>query len=224
MTRWFVVRVGGAALCGTALIGLLHLPAARPLLAWLGACPIRATPMATERARGRALVRLRGTVAAPARPALGFTLDVATLADVRAWAAGHRLACAASMQDTLLKCDDVPAAAIPGAREPVDEVAFGFRASDGRLASVTTITAGLAASAASARVTATAASLSAAIGAAPTASRLPSGAWDAAGPVLVAYRFSDYIAGVSAMPMSTPGRGVVLREYYTSARASIEEE
>ena len=223
MTRWFVVRVGGAALCGTALIGLLHLPAARPLLAWLGACPVRATPTATERARAHALVRLRGTVAAPTRPALGFTLDTTTLADVRAWAAGHRLACAASMQDTLLKCDGVPAAAIPGATEPVDEVAFGFRASDGRLASVTTITAGLAASAASARLTATAASLSAAIGA-PTASRLPSCAWDAAGPVLVAYRFSDYIAGVSAMPMSTPGRGVVLREYYTSARASIEEE
>src|SRR4029079_7324212 len=75
MTRWFVVRVGGAALCGTALIGLLHLPAARPLLAWLGACPVRATPIATERARARALVRLRGTVAAPTRPALGFTLD-----------------------------------------------------------------------------------------------------------------------------------------------------
>jgi len=223
MTRWFVVRVGGAALCGTALIGLLHLPAARPLLAWLGACPVRATPTATERARARALVRLRGTVAAPARPALGFTLDTTTLADVRAWADGHRLACAASMQDTLLKCDGVPAAAIPGAKAPVDEVAFGFRARDGRLASVTTITAGLAASAASARLTATAASLSAAIGA-PTASHLPSGAWDAAGPVLVAYRFSDYIAGVSAMPMSTPGRGVVLREYYTSARASIEEE
>ena len=223
MTRWFVVRVDGAALCGTALIGLLHLPAARPLLAWLGACPVRATPVATERARARALVRLRGTVAAPTRPALGFTLDTTTLADVRAWAAGHRLACAASMQDTLLKCDGVPAAAIPGAKAPVDEVAFGFRASDGRLASVTTITAGLAASAASARLTATAASLSAAIGA-PTARHLPSGAWDAAGPVLVAYRFSDYIAGVSAMPMRAPGRGVVLREYYTSARASIEEE
>src|SRR6185503_1744965 len=207
MTRWFVVRVGGAALCGTALIGLLHLPAARPLLAWLGACPVRATPTATERARAHALVRLRGTVAAPARPALGFTLDTTTLADVRAWADGHRLACAASMQDTLLKCDGVPAAAIPGAKAPVDEVAFGFRARDGRLASVTTTTAGLAASAASARLTATAASLSAALGAAPTASRLPTDTNDAAGPRLVAYRFSDYIAGVSATPMS--GRGVV---------------
>jgi hypothetical protein len=222
MTRWLVVRLGGAALCGTALIGLLHMPAARPLLAWLGACPVRATPMATVRARERALIGLRGTGTAPARPALGFTLDTMTLADVRAWAAGHRLACAASMQDTLLKCDGVPAAAIPGATGPVDEVAFGFRASDGRLASVTTITVGLAASAASARVTATAASLSAAIGAGPTASRLPSDASDAIGPRLVAYRFSDYIAGVSAMPMT--GRGVVVREYYTSARASIEEE
>src|SRR4029079_2661192 len=128
MTRWFVVRVGGAALCGTSLVCLLHLPAPRPLLAWLGACPVRATPIATERARARALVRLRGTVAAPARPALGFTLDTTTLADVRVWAAGHRLACAASLQDTLLKCDGVPAAAIPGAKGPGDEGAFALRA------------------------------------------------------------------------------------------------
>ena len=217
MTRWLVVRLGGAALCGTVLVGLLHLPAARPLLAWLGACPVRATPMATELARGRALVKLRGTRAAPARPALGFTLDAMTLADVRAWAASHRLACAASMQDTLLKCDGVPAAAVRGATGTIGRSRVRFPASDGRLVSVTTITAGLAAAAASARVTAIASLLANDIGAAPTASRLPSDTWDATGPLLVAYRFSDYIAGVSAMPMS--GRGIVVREHYTSARS-----
>ena len=216
MTRWFAVRLGGAALCGTILVGLLHLPAARPLLAWLGACPVRATPAATERARARALVSLRGPTPAPARPALGFTLDATGWAEVRAWARRARLSCAASMQDTLLKCEGVSGEVIASAAGSIDEVAFGFGARDGRLISVTTITAGLSVPAASERVTAIASSLSAAIGAAPSASRLPSGRWDGGGPLLVAYRFSDYIAGVSAMPMS--GRGVVVREYYTSAR------
>lgn len=217
MTRWFVVRLGGAVLGGTVLVGLLHLPAAKPLLARLGACPVRATPAATERARQRALSTLRGTERAPARPALGFTLDETKLAEVQAWARHQRLACAVSMQDTLVKCEGVPAAAVRGATGTIDEVAFGFRASDGRLVSVTTITAGLAAAAASARVTAIASLLANDIGAAPAASRLPSGTWDATGPLLVAYRFSDYIAGASAIPMS--GRGVVVREHYTSARS-----
>ena len=66
-------------------------------------------------------------------------------------------------------------------------------------------------------MTATASSLASALGAAPTASRLPSDTWDATDPLFVAYRFSDYIAGVSAMPMS--GRGIVVRDHYASARS-----
>src|SRR5262245_34608618 len=112
MMRWWTRRLGGAVLGGTILVGLLHLPAARPLLMRLGACPVRATAQQTERARRGAMDKLRGAHPAPARPALGFALDTTTLADVQAWGRGHRVRCVASMQDTLVKCDSVPAAAV----------------------------------------------------------------------------------------------------------------
>jgi hypothetical protein len=215
--RKWTVRLGGAALGVTGVVGLLHLPIARPLLALLGACPVRATPGQTELARRAALRKLRGTDPAPARPALGFTLDTTSLADVQAWARTRGIACEASMQDTLVKCDTVPAGALAtGASGTFDEVAFGFRLADRRLVNVTTLSGGFEAAAAAARFSAIAATLAGAIGAPPTAKRLPSSAWDAGGPVFVEYRYADYIAGVSAMGMT--GRGVVLREHYISAR------
>jgi hypothetical protein len=216
--RWWkwTVRLGAGTLCATGVIGFLHLPIARPLLARLGACPVRATPGRTEAARRVALSRLRGAHPAPARPALGFSLETTTLADVQAWGRTRGIACQASMQDTLLKCESVPASAVTGASGAFDEVAFGFRLADHRLVAVTTISGGLEIGAAAARFTAIAETLEGAIGTSPAAKRLPTPAWDARGPVFVEYRYIDYIAGVSAMGMQ--GRGVVMREHYTSAR------
>jgi hypothetical protein len=45
---------------------------------------------------------------------------------------------------------------------------------------------------------------------------MPSAAWDASGPLFVEYRYADYLARVSALDL--PGRGVVLRGHYLSAR------
>jgi len=218
MTWWtWTVRVGAVALGATAVIGILHMPMARPLLAMLGACPVKATPGQTEIARRAALKKLRGATPAPARPALGFDLESTTLADVQAWGRARGIACQASMQDTLLKCESVPAGAVTTrASGTFDEVAFGFRLADHRLVTVTTISSGLDVSAAATRFTAIAEMMEGALGAAPTAKRLPTTAWDARGPVFVEYRYVDYIAGVSAMGMQ--GRGVVMREHYTSAR------
>jgi hypothetical protein len=218
MNWWkWTVRIGGTALVGTGIVGVLHLPIARPLLVRLGACPVRATPKETEQARRVALRKLRGRDPAPARPALGFTLDSTSLADVRTWAQTRGIGCEASMQDTLVKCDTVPAGALTtGASGTFDEVAFGFRLADHRLVTVTTLSGGFGVAAAATRFTAIAATLADEIGAPPSAKRLPSPAWNAGGPVFVEYRYADYIAGVSAMGMT--GRGVVLREHYTSAR------
>ena len=214
--KW-IVRIGAAAAGSTALVGLLHLPAARPLLARFGAiCPVRATPQEVEAARREALRKLRGTDPAPGRPALGFELESTTLAAVHAWAKAAGIACEVSMQDTLVKCEEVPAGAVTtGGSGTLDEIAFGFRLADHRLVNITTISVGLAVKAAVSRFNGIAAALDEALGP-PTRKRLPSDAWDAKGPVFVEYRYADYIATVSALDL--PGRGLVLREHYVSAR------
>jgi hypothetical protein len=217
MDYWkWTKRAGTTALGATTIIGLLHLPMARPLLARLGECPVRATPTEIEQARRIALRALRGTDPAPARPALGFTLETTTLADVQAWARTRGIACAASMSDTLVKCDAVPAGAVTtGASGTFDEIAFGFRLADHRLVNLTTLSGGMNVSAAATRFTAVAGTLAGALGA-PTSERLPTSTWNAGGPVFVQYRYADYLAGISAMEL--PGRGVVVREHYMSAR------
>jgi hypothetical protein len=120
------------------------------------------------------------------------------------------------MQDTLVKCDGVPAGAVTtGGSGTLDEVAFGFRLADHRLVNLTTISAGLAVPAAMSRFNGIAAALDQALGT-PTRQRRPSGPWDASGPAIVEYRYADYIATVSAMEL--PGRGLIVREHYVSAR------
>jgi hypothetical protein len=217
-TLWqWSLRLGAAAIGTTALVGLLHLPAARPLLSRLGAlCPVRATPAEIENARRVALRKLRGTDPAPGRPALGFTLESTTLAAVQAWAKRAGVRCELSMQDTLLKCDAVPASAVAaGGSGTFDEVAFGFRIADHALVNLTTLSTGLDVPAASSRFNEIAGALGELLGP-PTRNRLPTASWDAKGPVFVEYRYADYVARVSAMDL--PGRGVVLRGHYLSAR------
>ncbi|MCL2449908.1 MAG: hypothetical protein FWD17_13260, partial [Polyangiaceae bacterium] len=76
-----------------AVIGALHAPFARGWLEHLGGCPLaaasRMTAVEQERARHIALGD-RGPTPAVAHPAVGFTLDVSTEDDVRAWAARTR--------------------------------------------------------------------------------------------------------------------------------------
>jgi hypothetical protein len=97
--RW-TVGLAGALAAATLGVGALHLPAARPLLALIGACPVgRASASEIEDARRIALRSLRGDTRAPARPALSFELERTTLDDVRAWArerAESRATCRAS--------------------------------------------------------------------------------------------------------------------------------
>src|ERR1700760_2214274 len=85
----------------TAVIGAMHLKAARPLLAMLGVkCPIEATGAEVEVARLESARHARGTEVAASRPALGFALDTTTLTDVKAWAEKNQVSCQESRQST----------------------------------------------------------------------------------------------------------------------------
>ncbi|HKB12598.1 MAG TPA: hypothetical protein VKD69_18175 [Vicinamibacterales bacterium] len=220
MRRWkWTIRLGGALAAATLGVGLLHLPAARPLLTRLGACPVgRASASEIEEARRIALRSLRGDAPAPARPALGFELERTTLDDVRGWARARAIACDESRESTLLVCRRVQADALESdVLQPIDEVAFVFRVRDRRLVNVTTLTAGVSPRHAADSFAAIAAALSSSLGA-PEASRLPPQRWDGTRPAFVRYRYLDYVADVSAMQL--PGRGIVMREQYMSASES----
>ena len=217
MRRWkWTIRVGGGLAAATVAVGLLHLPAARPLLARLGECPVaRVSASDIEEARRIALRSLRGDADAPARPALGFELERTTLNDVRSWARAGAIACDESRESTLLVCSHVQADALGSdGRRPIDEVAFAFRLRDRRLVNVTTLSAGVPPQNAADAVAAIAAALAASLGA-PEVSRFPPPRWDGTRPAFVRYRYLDYIADVSAMRL--PGRGIVMREQYMSA-------
>jgi hypothetical protein len=123
--RWLVV----AGLAFTALMGLAHTKAGRPLLVRMmplmklaglvGArCPlgydVAMTPQQKEDARAWFAVDHRGSLVAAERPALGFALDHTTSADVLAWAKERGVQCIRPKTGYDLDCSNVPAAALPG--------------------------------------------------------------------------------------------------------------
>jgi hypothetical protein len=212
-----------AAVAGgfTAVLGSLHTPAGRALLGRTGmSCPARrASPAAAEALRQRGVSALRGTQPAPARPALGVTLDRTRVADVQAWAAARGLACETRRQpSSFVTCRDVPLAAVwPGRTAgTIDELAFAF-APDGRLVAVDSLRRTLSGAEASRLFDGIARELAAALGSGGARAGDSSAANLAAAPMRTArlqYRFSDYVATVTAMNLA--GR-VALREQYQSA-------
>ena len=140
-------------------------------------------------------------------------LDTTTRADVDTWVTAHHLDCTESQQGTVLRCERVPAEAL-GA--PLDDLSFAFAPKTRRLVTVSTLRNQLdAASAASAMGEITAAlgtklGQGRAVGQ-PTALYLAGGELRTA---LVEYRYSDYIANVSATNL---GGRVAVREHYMSA-------
>lgn len=208
----------------TSGIGLLHLPMARPLLAWIGVgCPAKASPEEVEAARREAASAARGPTWAKARPALGFTLDRTTKAEVEAWAKAAGLSCVDAERGTVLRCSQVSAAALGGdASErapagPVDDLSFAFSAQELRLVTVTTLRTKLSADQAASALEAISGALGAHLGepgrrlGQATAGYLAGGALRTA---MVEYRYQDYLATVSATNL---GDRVALREHYMSA-------
>ncbi len=220
------VAAASAVIVATGLIGLAHAPFARSLLLRMGGCPMagaRMTPAVAEHARHMALgieAVEAATVPAPARPALGFALDSTTLQEAQSWAHRQHVDC----EDTrpgLMTCTGVRPEALgqPPAQGPIDELALEFDPRD-RLVNMTTLRTHLTPASASTVARAIVTSLAEKLG--PAGRRAGDfeppalGARPAGSISTVRYRFTDYVADVTAM--NAPSSGPSIREHYMSAR------
>jgi hypothetical protein len=215
---------GGGAVAGIAIVGALHMPWAKPLLQKIGGCPVgKATAAQVEEVRRGAVASARGTMPAPARPALGFALDASTPDEVRAWADRNHVSCTEKREGMLLACKDVPLAALGADRSAeagrADDVSFAFRPRDRALVNVTVTAYALSSDEAAARMQRAAARLEGSLGAPTTASGDASAAHLASArfaTATVEYRFSDFLAEATAT--SFGAQGVAVREHFVSAR------
>lgn len=226
-----LVRIGlGVAFAGAsivALVGLLHLPAAAPLLRRLSpaaVCPVtRGTPEQIDRGHSMAAASIRAAATrdAVARPALVFTLDKTTKTDLERWATAHGVRCGSIGGNVnLQRCVNVAPSAVdqPATLGPLEEVTFEFR-STGELVNVQTLRRGLTAHVAAGVVRELEARLSAEIGGPTTLGGEPTAAHLAHGPLstyVASHELRDYRATVSATNLARTG--VMVREQYFSAR------
>jgi len=205
----------------TLLVGLLHTSLGRPLLARLGVgCPVQASPEDVERARRDSARATRGSEPSPAQPALGFVLDEMTMADAQAWAEREQVSCEEQRGSTILMCSHVRAAALGGSGgETTDELVLAFSPKTKRLVNIATTEYGLDGTAAASRMARIVSNLEEKLGKPTREAGERSASYLAEAPMrtaLVRYRFSDYQADVTATNM--PGKGLMLREHYMSAR------
>ena len=205
----------------TLLVGLLHTSLGRPLLARLGVgCPVQASPEDVERARRDSARATRGSEPSPAQPALGFVLDEMTMADAQAWAEREQVSCEEQRGSTILMCSHVRAAALGGSGgETTDELVLAFSPKTKRLVNIATTEYGLDGTAAASRMARIVSNLEEKLGKPTREAGERSASYLAEAPMrtaLVRYRFSDYQADVTATNL--PGKGLMLREHYMSAR------
>lgn len=220
--------VSGAFLL-TGAIGLLHLPAAAPVLRAISGglvCPVtRGTPAQIDRAHalGAAAIRAAAEAAAPSRFALGFRLDETRRSDLDAWAARYGVSCGAiSRNDNLQRCTDVPPYLLgrrpgtdPGALE---EVTFEFK-STGELVNVQTMRRRLSPEEAAVTAEQLERAAAEALGSPTTLGGAPTAAHLSRGPLatyVTVHTFTDYRATISATNL--PPTGVMVREEYLSVR------
>jgi hypothetical protein len=213
---WFFTAAGAVAFVG--LVGLAHLPAARPLLRICagGACPVGADapadPAVIDQARASTLPALRGETAAASRPAAGFRLDEDDAASVAAWAVQHKLSCA--KEGALTTCGPVPAGLLPEGRAH-DTISFQFDAND-KLVTVMARVNALPAEEAAATVQARTAVLEAAVGPAYSARGDAASLSKPLSQVSAEFRFTDYRAQLTATHVG--GGRIAYREVFQSLR------
>jgi len=237
MVNWKRLLAGTAfaTVLFVGLVGFAHTKPGRPLRPLLvamnkvttrgeaktgGACPLgydkNASPAEAEAARKRSVAQFKGTSAAPAHPALAFSLGATTRAEVESWAATNGVSCATNQGPTRIVCSKVPARALPAAFAglDLDEVYLQFDP-DKRLVSVGTVRSTHDADAAVRADGSIAAELTRQVGA-PTATSgertLP---YLTAGPLRQArteFKFSDYYATTSVTSMGQ-GRLVISERY-----------
>lgn len=211
------LRVGiGAGLGSTAvlfgLVGLLHLPALRPLLhAGSGGCPagmdVTLTAAQRDAARETALAVDRGDHPAGSRPALGFVLDATSSAEIGLWSETHGIPCTTSERE--IRCTAVPALAMQGI-PAVDELLLRFDA-NGRLVAVDATIRQIDADSAAALVRTMSDDVGRAAGPPSAARGETSGAFLVRGTLnqtATSFRFEDYRADLTATNLGA-GRIVV---------------
>jgi hypothetical protein len=221
------IVLAGSAVGLTALIGVLHLPIAAPLLRTIfpgSICPVtRGTPEQIDRAHalGAAAIRRSASAPAPAQPALGFALEKTRRSELDAWAALHGASCTAiGGNDNLQRCTGVRPAAIgqPGDLGSPEEVTFEFR-STGELVDVQTMRRHLSSAQAAHTVRSLEADAVATLGPPTTEAGQPTDGHlgrSFMSTYVAVHTFSDYRATISATNLADTG--VMVREEYLSVR------
>jgi hypothetical protein len=223
--KWRRRLLIGASAVGLSIgaIGVAHAPFARSLLMRMGGCPMagaRMTTVESEAARHMALGVDHGSVPAPARPALGFALDITTPVDVRAWARRERVDCD-EVRVGLIKCTNVRPGALglPAADGKIDELSLEFNGHE-HLVNTTTYREHLNPASAASAARSIVGSLRDRLGpAARSGGDFDAAQFSEAGArsiSTVTYRFTDYLADITAM--NAPSGGPAIREHYMSAR------
>jgi hypothetical protein len=210
-----------------ALVAVLHLPVARPLLAQFGVlCPVNnVSASQVERMQGAAFAALRGSDVAPSHEPFGLHLLSVGSTGIDAWTRGRPAGCETTQRGfTYVSCRHVPASAL--GRYEVDaahdrEVVF-TRDRTGRALGVDVLARTQPAAAGAEMAQQLADDLRAQLGE-PTSA---DGEFD--GRALDApfhsasrhYRFHDVIVVLSAT--NIPGSGLVVREQYMAAPAALQ--
>ena len=198
---WWTLGAASVGIVG--LIGLAHLPVARPLLLALSgeSCPVGMDKVLSadqqRSARETSVSKVRGAEPARSRPAFGFKLDETTKSELEAWASNKGVTCTA--QGVMLNCDPIA----PGTLDsplPFDSVAFHFDEQQ-RLVGITARQASVPAELALAQVASTAAALAETVGPITVEHGQTSPEWLSTGMMnqrSSELRFSDYRALITA--------------------------
>lgn len=195
--------LGAASVGIVGLMGLAHLPVARPLLLALSgeSCPVGMDKVLSAEqqvaARETSVAPLRGAEPARSRPAFGFKLDETSRTDIKTWASSHNVTC--TEMGVMFNCTGLP----PGAMEfplSFDSASFQFDSQE-RLVGITVRQSDVSAEVALRQLSDTAASLSESVGPVTSERGQTSAEWLGKGMLSQRsseLRYSDYRAQITA--------------------------
>lgn len=215
--RTLAKAAGAITIAFAAFMILVHVPAGRRLLAPIfgATCPI--TPLNAQQAEAARITAAKQTAGqglAPARPALGFTLEKTTADEVRAWAARVGATCTEERDGALLKCTHVPADAVaPVIAGPApSEVVLMFEPTHMTLVNLTAYLSDVSEDVAASRAAAVGAALEKSLGPGQAVGEFTADTLVRQRVASLSYRFADYQADVSATQLET--HRVMVREHY----------